>query len=199
VSEPSRDLETWLPVVGYEGYYEVSDLGRARSLDRAVVDKKGVIQRRRGCPLRPSVNPKSGHCALHLRKYGSTTTVSLHRLVLTMFSGPAPEGMECCHENGNPSDNRLVNLRWDTRLENLRDRIRHGQLHHNSLKPTCVNGHRLHEPNLKRSEVARGHRKCLACTRAHGVCWRAARNGRKLDFRLIADQKYVEIMGAVVQ
>lgn len=54
----------------------------------------------------------------------------VHRLVLEAFVGPCPDGMECCHNNGVRSDNRLENLRWDTRKANGQDRIKHGtQLH----------------------------------------------------------------------
>lgn len=50
----------------------------------------------------------------------------VHRLVLEAFHGPAPEGLEACHKNGNATDNRASNLRWDTRRANLHDRARHG-------------------------------------------------------------------------
>jgi hypothetical protein len=51
----------------------------------------------------------------------------VHRLVLLAFVGPAPEGMECCHNDGNKANNALSNLRWDTRSANMKDRTRHGQ------------------------------------------------------------------------
>lgn len=47
-------------------------------------------------------------------------------LVLEAFVGPCPEGLECCHNNGNCHDNRLDNLRWDTRQANIVDRDHHG-------------------------------------------------------------------------
>jgi hypothetical protein len=53
---------------------------------------------------------------------------ALHRLVLEAFVGPAPEGYCGCHENGDRSDNRLSNLRWDTVKNNLRDRKRHNTM-----------------------------------------------------------------------
>lgn len=49
-------------------------------------------------------------------------------LVLLVFVGPAPDGTECCHENGNPADSRLSNLRWDTRRSNVADALRHGRM-----------------------------------------------------------------------
>lgn len=53
---------------------------------------------------------------------------SVHCLVLTCFIGPCPPGMECRHLNGMPSDNRLSNLAWGTRLENAHDRKLHGRM-----------------------------------------------------------------------
>jgi hypothetical protein len=52
---------------------------------------------------------------------------SVHRLVALAFIGPCPEGHEVAHENGDPTDNRIGNLAWKTRAENMRDRARHGR------------------------------------------------------------------------
>src|SRR5262245_50618733 len=51
----------------------------------------------------------------------------VHRLVLLAFVGPCPGGMECCHANDDRQDNRLSNLRWDTRGNNISDAIRNGR------------------------------------------------------------------------
>lgn len=51
----------------------------------------------------------------------------VHRLVLELFVGPCPDGMECRHVNGNPSDNRLENLSWGTKAENTADQLAHGK------------------------------------------------------------------------
>jgi hypothetical protein len=50
----------------------------------------------------------------------------LHRLVLEVFVGPCPPGMECCHGDGNTANNALSNLRWGTRKDNADDKARHG-------------------------------------------------------------------------
>lgn len=52
----------------------------------------------------------------------------VHRLVLTAFVGPCPEGLEGCHNDSNPTNNYLANLRWDTPSANRRDAVRHGSL-----------------------------------------------------------------------
>ena len=52
----------------------------------------------------------------------------VHRLILEAFAGPPPKGCEACHNNGDRTDNRIENLRWDTRQSNADDRRRHGTL-----------------------------------------------------------------------
>lgn len=59
----------------------------------------------------------------------------IHRLVLLAFVGPCPEGMEACHNNGRPEDNRLSNLRWGTRSENHLDKRKHGTSAHGERNP----------------------------------------------------------------
>jgi hypothetical protein len=53
-------------------------------------------------------------------------TIRVHQAVLLAFIGPRPEGMQGCHGDGNPRNNRLDNLRWDTREANEMDKLRHG-------------------------------------------------------------------------
>lgn len=69
-----------------------------------------------------------GYPSLDLWLHGRPYRKLVHRLVLEAFVGPCPEGMEGCHSNGNPRDNRLSNLRWDTRTENHRDAVKHGTM-----------------------------------------------------------------------
>jgi len=68
---------------------------------------------------------KKGRYRVCLRKNGEYYWRLVHRLILETFVGPCPDGMECCHYNGNPGDNRLENLRWDTNKANKQDAIRH--------------------------------------------------------------------------
>lgn len=67
---------------------------------------------------------RTGHRVLHALK--RTTLVS--RLILEAFIGPCPEGLEACHRNDDPTDDRLENLRWDTHRSKMRDMVRNG--HH---------------------------------------------------------------------
>lgn len=57
---------------------------------------------------------------------GVTKRFRVSVLILTVFVGPCPPGLECCHENGDEKDDRLDNLRWDTHSANLMDRRKHG-------------------------------------------------------------------------
>lgn len=56
------------------------------------------------------------------------TRIFAHTLLMTYFVKPRPENMECCHNDGNPLNNNLENLRWDTHANNLADRDKHGTL-----------------------------------------------------------------------
>ena len=69
---------------------------------------------------------KKGYLQIGLRKRGGRIWRSIHRLVLNTYIGFCPKGMEACHNNGNRKDNRLKNLRWDTKSNNIKDAIRHG-------------------------------------------------------------------------
>lgn len=106
--------ERWLPIPGYEGHYEVSDMGRVRKL-------KSDSQR-----LLKIYRNKRGYCVVNLYKDGGFKTKSVHRLVLLAFVGPCPGGYEACHYDGVRDNNHITNLRWGSRSENQMDRRRHG-------------------------------------------------------------------------
>jgi hypothetical protein len=77
-------------------------------------------------PVVPDVG-KKGHRRVTLYAPGKRLRVLLHRLMLELFVGPCPDGMEACHGDGNPANNKLDNLRWDTPQGNWLDRRRHGR------------------------------------------------------------------------
>jgi len=108
--------ESWLPVVGWEDYYEVSDQGRVRR----IVGGQGSCKVGR-CKLLTVSNDRA---VVSLNRPGQQDTRQVHHLVLEAFVGPRPNGTECCHYNDNSLDNRLENLRWDTSAGNGLDRIR---------------------------------------------------------------------------
>ena len=71
---------------------------------------------------------KYGHLSVVLSKDGKQYTRRVHRLMLETFVGPCPEGMECCHNDGNPKNNLLSNLRWDTHKNNMQDAVKQGTM-----------------------------------------------------------------------
>lgn len=121
--------EEWRPVVGYEGLYEVSNMGRVRSLDRIEVTKagwsrpvKGVVKK--AFPINASRNPKYGaYQSYHIREKRKLA----HVLVMeSFFCGPPPYKAEIMHLNGLRYDNRLENLKYGTRAENHRQSYAYG-------------------------------------------------------------------------
>lgn len=69
----------------------------------------------------------SGHLQVTLWKNAVNYKYLVHRLVLEAFVGPCPEGMECRHLDDDPINNKLENLRWGTRSENMYDSVRNGK------------------------------------------------------------------------
>lgn len=97
--------------------YEITSTGDVRSRQNRA--HKGI------CWLRESLNA-CGYRTVLLYRGGWQYRKLVHRLVLETFVGPCPKGMEGCHNNGIRTDNRLANLRWDTRSGNHRDAVKHG-------------------------------------------------------------------------
>lgn len=75
--------------------------------------------------LNPTKN-QHGRLRIILCRDGKHYHKEIHRLVLETYRGKCPEGMESCHNNGNKLDNRVDNLRWDTRSNNHKDAVKHG-------------------------------------------------------------------------
>lgn len=142
--------EVWLAVGGYEGLYEVSDAGRVRSLPRGGT---------RGGVLRGDLH-RAGYPCVRLSKEGHKTHLTVHSLVAKAFLGQRPDGMECRHINGDPSDNRAENLAWGTSSENSHDMVLHGRT--NKRITHCPSGHEYTSENI---QWYQGRRYCRACNR----------------------------------
>jgi hypothetical protein len=114
-------------IPGYPGYGASED-GRVWSR----WERKGKCRRGAGWVLverwheRKQTKKPSRRFVVKLRREGRGCYLHVHTLVLLAFIGPRPKGLECRHLNGDPTDNRLVNLRWGTRSENEADKARHG-------------------------------------------------------------------------
>ncbi len=120
------NTEVWKDVPGFAGKYQVSDLGRVRSVTRPIthIGRWGRPFTRviNGRVLRPGRYDEAGHVSVVLGRGENGRPV--HQLVLLAFKGPCPAGLEVLHTDGDPSNNRLENLRYDTRRNNILDVFR---------------------------------------------------------------------------
>lgn len=181
--------ENWRPVVGFEGRYEVSDLGRVRRLARGRGSVPGRILRERD-----NKQGDGAYAYVDLWAENRPTRKLVHHVVLEAFVGPRPVGMVGCHGPGGHRDNRAANLRWDTQAANIRDIVEAGN--HRSRRVThCPADHELVLPNLVASLAKIGRRACLACL----ACSRARAALQRhpdWDFQATADDKHAAIIAA---
>lgn len=120
--------EEWRDIPGYVGYYQASNLGRIRSLVRLIQSKIDAGVRKEKRVLSPGHNLQ-GRCQVSLCRDGMVRRKQVHRLVLEAFVGPCPVGMEACHGPDNDHrNNRLDNLRWDTKKANFGDAVALGTM-----------------------------------------------------------------------
>lgn len=103
-------MENWLPIAGYEGFYEVSDMGNVRSLKRKTTNGKVLAQK----------NSTGGYPTVCLCKNNQKKSFVVHRLVAIAFIENQGNKPEVNHKNGIRTDNRASNLEWVTRSENER-------------------------------------------------------------------------------
>lgn len=115
--------EIWKPIKGYEGYYEASNLGNIRSVDRVILSTANILhtehkQLRRGRVLKQG-NGRKGYKIVVLQRDGKKRTMYTHRIIAMTFV-ENPYNKPCIdHVNGVCTDNRAENLRWCTQKENI--------------------------------------------------------------------------------
>lgn len=149
------NAERWLPVADWEGLYEVSSLGRVRSLPR-----KDTVGRFHAGKVLRQFPQRDGYLCVGVTYGPRRRLVRVHHLVLEAFHGPRPVRTEARHLNGDRLDNRAVNLAWGTKSENCLDQVRHGT-HPSTAKTHCPQGHPYDEANTR--VTATGGRACRAC------------------------------------
>lgn len=151
--------EIWLPVVGYEGYYSISNQGRIRSEDRIVhYPDKRRSRLQPGRILKPG-KVRGDYLHVVLSVNGHKKDVRIHQVVMEAFEGPMPEGSEVLHWDDDPTNNAYSNLRYGSRSDNRHDCIRNGN-DHNAKRITCNNGH-----NNWKSRPGESGRRCATCDR----------------------------------
>lgn len=139
-----ENQEEWKPVEGYEGFYEVSDLGRVKSLPRKWA--KGGI-------LKPVPKKKGGYLKVGLCKNGKQETCLVHQLVMEAFVGRCPDGYEVDHYDWNPSNNKLENLSYQPKGVN---RARHSP---EGLQNISEAAKKLHQDQEYLKKIAEATRK----------------------------------------
>jgi hypothetical protein len=174
-------VETWRAVPS-NPKYEVSDMGRVRAAGSGKIKAVSLVGPRRNYAGVQLSNPDyvpAAEYRLELARSGKSnaeiaqvmadrrrdrlTSARVHRLVLEAFVGPCPEGMVGCHNDGDPLNNRLDNLRWDTPSNNERDKWVHGT-HHQRRKTHCPRGHEYTPENTYEARGGRA-RRCKQCAR----------------------------------
>lgn len=148
-------------MVGWEGLYEVSSLGRVRSLPRKVVRKNGSPFTVRGEVLKGTVSVR-GYPVVQLYGAGEPERKNIHRLVAEAFISNPDNLPVVRHLDDNKVNNARGNLAWGTQSDNLQDAVRNGT--HRSWmgeKTHCV---RDHEFTVENTYVdPRGRRRCRTC------------------------------------
>lgn len=147
----SWDDEEWKPVVGFEGFYEVSNHGRVRSFPKTVAHTRfpsGV----RNCKARYCHLGKAAGGYYRVALWEGSKKINyhlLHRLVARAFIGEIPRDKEVRHLDGNPKNNHLSNLAIGSRQENVDDMIRHGT---NRFERWMFKAHEIRELYARREE-----------------------------------------------
>lgn len=154
--------DEWADVPGFPGYQ---------------VSKAGVVRRLSDTNHLPaSVLGGTVTDSGHRRYWIAGKWIDGHVAVLTAFVGRKPAGTEGCHNNGDALDNRLENLRWDTRQSNMIDKVVHGK-HQFASRPACKRGHEFNEENTQiviRQNGLHRIRVCRTCNRDRMRVRRAA-------------------------
>lgn len=117
--QDNKKTEKWMPITNYKGIYEVSSLGRIRSIDRNVCYNNGHVRFYRGIYLSPKIE-KHGYLAVNLKNGDKGILHRIHRLVAEAFI-PNTDGKDMVnHIDGNKANNCIENLEWNSCTENNR-------------------------------------------------------------------------------
>lgn len=119
--------EVWKDIRGYEKYYQISNLGRVRSLDRIIKDEKNNRTFNiKGKIITPTDNG-NGYLIIGLRKNGKRKNKYIHRLVAEAFLDKCDGQEYINHIDFNKKNNNISNLEWCTQKENINYSIKKGR------------------------------------------------------------------------
>ncbi|AZL13817.1 hypothetical protein CXR25_14045 [Brevibacterium aurantiacum] len=157
--------EEWRPVLGYEGYYEVSSLGRVRGVDRTYETRPGVIAHKKAAIINGGMTV-DGYPLVWLTRNNKRVQKTVHVLICESWHGPRPVGLVACHIDDVKTNNTPSNLRWGTISENTYDKVRNG-LHPMASRTHCKWGHEYTIENTYRRP--NGARQCRTCRANQGT------------------------------
>lgn len=140
--------EIWKSIPGYEGLYNVSNMGRVQKLFNKGRCKKGILQ--------PHKSFK-GYLRIHLQKNKKGNTGTIHQLVLFAFRGPRPKGLLVTHLNDIKTDNRLENLQWMSNSENIKLAYKHGRMSKKGKNNSMYGKHHSKKTRRKISKALIGN------------------------------------------
>ena len=177
--------EIWKPIKGYEGLYEVSNLGRVKSLDHyRKAGKGGYVTK--GRILKQCFDGKKRYLHVNLSNGKKTKIFQVHTLVGKHFVEGYKEGLEIDHIDTNTTNNIAENLRWTTRSENMRNPLTYSKTlkHHIEVQSIPVIGVSLKDNSILKFKSVREakrngfkgigeniHGRCKQCK---GYVWRYA-------------------------
>lgn len=156
--------ETWATYPS-NPYYEVSDQGRVRSVDRVTTRSDGSTRRLRGKIISPSGAVNQYRRVILSADQGEKYTALVHRMVAEAFLGPCPAGQMVLHWDDDRTNNRLLNLRYGNRAENRADSRRNGRKYMED-RTHCKRGHEFTPENTIWHGDGRRWRRCRTCTAA---------------------------------
>ncbi|XWX34713.1 HNH endonuclease [Staphylococcus phage PG-2021_67] len=148
--------EIWKDIPGYEGLYQVSNLGRVKSLPKKLWNGRGYFYSKEKILKQALTGNKKDNkrrLMVVLCKEGKRT-YNVHKLVAMTFLGEKPKGFIVCHNDGNHLNNNIENLRYDTYKENTKDSYRHnGRFGRGKLKIEDVISIREEYKNKSMKEI----------------------------------------------
>jgi len=171
--------EIFVPMLGYEGRYEISNYGRIKSLCGKVA------------MIRKQQTNRKGYCRIWLSNKGKYKFARVHRLVLLSFKGGPPEGMEYVnHIDGDKSNNCLDNLEWVSHKSNIRHAITNGLIDRAFQKHPLSKA--VHQLDPETNEIVKTYYSAGQAARAMGVHNQTIRNvaGKKKN-HLVCGYKWV--------
>nr|DAK61906.1 MAG TPA: homing endonuclease [Caudoviricetes sp.]DAM24317.1 MAG TPA: homing endonuclease [Caudoviricetes sp.] len=160
-------VEIWKDIKGYEGLYQVSNLGRVKSL--SIYRKNSVCEYYSKEKILKPLKDKGGYLNVRLWKNKKGKTIKIHRLVACNFLENTENKRDVNHINGIKTDNRVSNLEWATRSENIQHAFKN-----NLNKP--------HSSSEKQKKIVRerlGHK--IKCTNNNKIYVSIREAGRELD------------------